>query len=143
MLALGLVIVSAVVVFLRFPEVLAHLKYMLLGSVVLILMVAILGLMIISVTKIDIRPRLRETAITLTEHKLIDFYTLMPDTYKVTDVLYEDTDDDGQKEWVVFYRFDLGDGRSPYAGVVYDYDRGNPPVHIPLPSHAAGSQLPE
>jgi hypothetical protein len=42
-----------------------------------------------------------------------------------------DTDGDGQKEWVVFYRFDLTDGRSPYAGAIYDYDRGDPPVLFP------------
>jgi hypothetical protein len=130
-LALGLVLVSAVVIFVVFPQVLSHLGNMVVGSVVLVMVVAILALMIVSVTKTDISPRLRELAVRMTQHRLVDFYTLMPNGYEVTDVLYEDTDSDGQKEWVVFYRFDLGDGRNPYAGVVYDYDRGIPPAIFP------------
>jgi hypothetical protein len=42
-----------------------------------------------------------------------------------------DTDGDEEKEWVVFYQFDLADGRSPYAGAIYDDDRGDPPVLFP------------
>jgi hypothetical protein len=47
------------------------------------------------------------------------------------DVYYEDTDGDSNKEWVVFYQFDTTSARSPYAGVVYDYDLGKPPVIFP------------
>lgn len=130
-LALGLVLVSAVVVFFLFPQVLSHLGNMVGGSIVLVLVIAILALMVISVTKTDISPTLRKLAVRMTQHRLIDLYTLMPAGYEVTDVLYEDTDNDGRKEWVAFYRFDLGDGRNPYAGVVYDYDRGNPPAIFP------------
>jgi len=130
-IALGLVIVSAVVVFFAFPQVLSHLGNMVVGSVVLVMIIAILGLMVLSVTKMDISPQLRELALIMTQHRLVDFYSLMPPGYKVTQVLNLDTDSDGEKEWVVFYRFDLTDGRSPYAGVVYDYDRGVPPAIFP------------
>ena len=62
----------------------------------------------------------------------IDFSQFMPDDQNVRMIRQEDTDGDGKKEWVVLYQFDLGDGtRYPFAGAVYDYDRGDPPVVFP------------
>lgn len=130
-LALGLVFVSALVVLLFFPNVGAEVGRMVVGSIILALGLIVLALVVIAVTHIDVKEPIRNLAVELSEDNLVDFYTLMPDTYRVTDVLVRDTDDDGKKEWVVFYRFDLADGRSPYASVVYDYDRGDPPVLFP------------
>jgi hypothetical protein len=49
----------------------------------------------------------------------------------IQSVQRQDTDGDGQKEWVVFYQFDLTNRHSPYAGAIYDFDRGNPPILFP------------
>ncbi len=61
----------------------------------------------------------------------IDFDQFMPAGQQVRLVKEEDVDGDGQLEYLVFYQFDLSDGRNPYAGAVYDYDRGDPPVIFP------------
>jgi hypothetical protein len=55
----------------------------------------------------------------------------MPAELLVQRVARQDTDGDGEREWVVFYQFDLTPGRSPYAGAIYDFDRGNPPILFP------------
>jgi hypothetical protein len=61
----------------------------------------------------------------------IDFTQFMPEGQDVRVIRQEDTDGDGHKEWVVLYQFDLGDRRYPYAGAIYDFDRGDPPVLFP------------
>jgi hypothetical protein len=129
--ALGLLFVGALVVFIFFRDAAAHFGTMVLYSFILCVGLLVLALMVISVTHFDVKPSLRKLAMRLADDRLVDFYTLVPDTYHVTDVQRKDTDGDGEDEWVVFYQFDLGDGRSPYAGVVYDNDRGDPPVLFP------------
>ena len=55
----------------------------------------------------------------------------LQNTLSVAQVSRTDTDGDGFEEWVVFYEYDLKGGGSPVAGVIYDNDRGVPPVVFP------------
>ena len=55
----------------------------------------------------------------------------LKDSLEVISVSRHDTDADDFSEWVVFYQFDLQSGSSPIQGVIYDNDRGNPPVIFP------------
>lgn len=86
-------------------------------------------------TRTDPMPLLRDAAYQLSLQQLVSFDRAIPDrldeTIDVQSVLREDTDGDGLREWVVFYRFDLQNGTSPVKGVIYDSDRGNPPVLFP------------
>ena len=129
--ALALAAVFALVIMYAFPAVRTTVGQMAMGVFILALGVTLVALLLIAITGIDIEPFIRQSAVVQTGHRLVDFFTLLPEQYRVQEVDYEDTDGDGEKEWVVFYQFDLADGRSPYAGVVYDYDRGDPPVLFP------------
>jgi hypothetical protein len=130
-IALGLVGFVAVLIIAIFPNVRAEVGRMFLGTVILLLGLAIAILMVVAITRFDPEPILREGAVTLSHHRVVDFFSLMSAPYQVEKVEYVDADNDGENEWVVFYHFDLTDGRSPYAGVVYDSDRGSPPVIFP------------
>jgi hypothetical protein len=129
--ALGLSAVFAFAVIIAFPSVGQTIQRILLGSFLLLLGITLVGLLVVAITRIDIEPYIRQGAVMQTGHRLVDFFTLLPEQYSVQEVVYYDTDGDGKEEWVVFYQFDLADGRSPYAGAVYDSDRGNPPVLFP------------
>jgi hypothetical protein len=131
LVALGLAAIFALVVLVAFPPVRAAISQMLTGTFILFLGLTLVALLVIAITGINLDPFIRQSAVVLTRHRLVDFYTLLPKQDRVQDVQYVETDGDGQKEWVVFYQFDLIDGRSPYAGAVYDYDRGEPPVLFP------------
>ena len=133
-LALGLALVFALIVMTAFPAVRKTVAGMAAGTVVLLLGLGLVVVLLLAITRFDPTPLVRQTAVALTGNKVADFFTLLPakyPQYKVQEVDYLDTDGDGQKEWVVFYRFDLADGRSPYAGAIYDSDRGDPPVLFP------------
>ncbi len=131
LVALGLAAIFALVVVVAFPNVRGTVIEMITGTFILFLGLTLVALLVIAITGINLDPFIRQAAVALTRHRLVDFFTLLPDQDRVQDVQYVETDGDGQKEWVVFYQFDLIDGRSPYAGVVYDYDRGEPPVLFP------------
>jgi hypothetical protein len=131
LVALGLAGIFALVVVVAFPSVRGTVTQMVTGTFILFLGLTLVALLVIAITGINLDPSIRRGAVTLTGHRLVDFYTLLPKQDRVQDVQYVETDGDGQKEWVVFYQFDLADGRSPYAGAVYDYDRGEPPVLFP------------
>lgn len=60
-----------------------------------------------------------------------DLHVDLQDSLKVLSVNRYDTDGDEFSEWVVFYQFDVDSSRNPVQGVVYDNDRGNPPVIFP------------
>jgi hypothetical protein len=128
---LGLAAVLALVVMAAFPEVRTTVFRMFLGMFILALGLTLVILLLIAITGYDPEPLLRRSAVLLARQRLVDFYTLLPEQYTVKQVEYEDTDGDGKKEWIVFYQFDLVDGRNPYAGAVYDFDRGSPPVLFP------------
>jgi hypothetical protein len=130
-LALGLAVILALIVLIAFPNVPATLGHMASGTVMFLLGIGLVVLLILAITRFDPTPILRQLAVAQAQNKVVDFFTLLPDQYKVQEVDNVDTDGDGQKEWVVLYRFDLTDGRSPYAGAIYDYDRGDPPVLFP------------
>jgi hypothetical protein len=132
LVALILAAVFALVVLVFFPNVGKTVQGMLGGTFILLLGLALVALLLIAITGFDVTPLLRKVALFQTGHRVVDFFALMPeDQYRVYDVLHRDTDGDGHEEWVVFYQFDLADGRSPYAGAVYDFDRGRPPVLFP------------
>jgi hypothetical protein len=130
-LALGLAVILALIVLIAFPNVSATLGHMASGTVMFLLGIGLVVLLVLAITRFDPTPILRQLAVAQAQHKVVDFFAVLPDRYKVQDVENVDTDGDGQKEWVVLYRFDLTDGRSPYAGAIYDYDRGDPPVLFP------------
>jgi hypothetical protein len=131
LVALGLAGIFLLVVLIAFPAVRATIMQMLSGTFILLLGGTLVALLVVAITDINLDPLIRQTAVTLTRHRLVDFFTLLPPQDRVQEVRYVETDGDGEKEWVVFYQFDLADGRSPYAGAVYDYDRGEPPVLFP------------
>ncbi|GAB4533609.1 MAG: hypothetical protein Kow0063_15780 [Anaerolineae bacterium] len=130
-IALVLAGVLGLIVIVAFPNVLATIRQILGGSVMLVLGLALIAMLVIAIFEIDVDPFLRRSAVLLTGHRLVDFFTLLPPQYEVREVEYEDTDGDGKDEWVVFYQYDLDDGRRPYWGVVYDFDRGDPLAIFP------------
>ncbi len=130
-LALGLAVILALIVLIAFPAVQVAVGRMASGTVIFLLGVGLIVLLILAITRFDPTPILRQLAVAQAQNKVVDFFPVFPDRYKVQDVENVDTDGDGEEEWVVLYRFDLTDGRSPYSGAVYDYDRGDPPVIFP------------
>lgn len=85
--------------------------------------------------RIDPLPYIRQGAYFMGLRQVISFAEAIPEELSgnlaVADVQRIDTDNDGFQEWVVFYEFDLQNGRNPIQAVVYDNDRGNPPVMFP------------
>lgn len=131
LLALGLAAMLALILILAFPSILQNFWRILGGTLILVLGLTLFALLLIAIFNINVEPFLRKTGVMLTGNRVVDFYAIFPSQDRVEQVDYVDTDGDSQKEWVVFYQFDLTDGRSPYAGTVYDYDRGDPPVVFP------------
>jgi hypothetical protein len=129
--ALGLSVILALIIMIAFPPVRVALGRMASGTVILLLGLGLVVLLLLAITRFDPTPLLRQLAVAQTGNRVVDFFPTFPDRYKVQEVENVDTDGDGQKEWVVLYRFDLTDGRSPYAGAIYDSDRGDPPVIFP------------
>lgn len=85
--------------------------------------------------RIDPFPLIRSAAYQLSFQQNVSYADAIPanleKNLEVTDVEKVDTDGDGFREWVVFYRFDRREGVSPIQVVIYDNDRGNPPVIFP------------
>ena len=138
--ALALTLVAGLLVIVIYPQILKQIWLWMIGSLVMTFGALVLVLMVIQVTRYRIDIPLRDLALQLSKHELVDFRTLLPNPDHARDmkIYHVDTDGDNNSEWVVFYRFELSDGRRPYAGVVYDYDRGNPPVLFPyrlIPPH--------
>jgi hypothetical protein len=72
--------------------------------------------------------------------KKLDFTKILPETKRPQEVQLLDADGDGKDEWIVFYKFDLGEGAtghkfSPIAAAVYNDDHGDPPVVFPYELH--------
>ncbi|MBC8252741.1 MAG: hypothetical protein H8E35_01770, partial [Ardenticatenia bacterium] len=118
LVALGLAALTGLMVIIFFPGVRAAMGQMLRGTVLMLLAITVISTLMIAVTDYDIEPLLRQMALVQTDNQMVDFYALLPERYHVQSVEYMDTDGDEQEEWVVFYQFDLADGRSPYAGAV-------------------------
>ncbi len=129
--ALALSGIFALTVLFAFPGVRTLLGQILLGTFLLILALTLVSLLVIAITGFNPMPLIRQGAVLATGHKLVNMFDIMPAGYRVQSVQYENTDVDEEEEWVVFYQFDLVDGRSPYGGAIYDLDRGNPPVLFP------------
>lgn len=94
--------------------------------------VTVFGLLL---TRTDPMPYLRLGAYELSLRQNISFAEAVPaalqSSLSVDAVEKDDTDGDGFDEWVVFYKFDLQSGNSPIKVIIYDNDRGNPPVIFP------------
>lgn len=97
--------------------------------------VAVFGFLL---TRTDPIPLIREAAYQLSLQQLVAFEEAIPsqtpnlvNTINVEKIFKSDTDGDEQEEWVVFFKFDLQNGKSPVKAAVYDGDRGNPPVIFP------------
>ena len=131
LLALALAAIFGLVVILVFPSVRSTIAQILTGSFLLMLGLTLVALLLVAILGIDVEPFFRNLGVFLARGRVVDFYAIFPEYDKVQEVVYEDTDGDGKNEWVVFYQFDLVDGRSPYGGTVYDFDRGDPPVVFP------------
>lgn len=91
----------------------------------------------------DPTPLLRRAGYYIGLQQLVSYEDSIPphltDNLAVRDVLREDLDGDGFSEWVVFYQFDAKAEVSPLKAVVYDNDRGDPPVVFPYPLSTANS----
>jgi len=87
------------------------------------------------ITRTDPMRLILELTGQLSGHFNVSFLEAIPpdlqDSLKVLSVSRQDTDGDDFSEWVVFYQFDVDSSRNPVQGVVYDNDRGNPPVIFP------------
>lgn len=105
------------------------------GTLLLASFLGTTALFFVILFKIDPYPYIRQSAYLLGLRELVLFDEAIPEeligSLGVADVKRIDTDGDGFLEWVVFYEFDLQNGRNPIKGVVYDNDRGNPPVIFP------------
>jgi hypothetical protein len=73
--------------------------------------------------------------ISLVARREVSFITAVPqeleNTLEARIVDRQDTDGDGFDEWIVFYEYDLQSGANPVEVVIYDNDRGRPPVIYP------------
>jgi hypothetical protein len=84
---------------------------------------------------IDPMPIIRRVSYQISRSQLVSFEHAIPpnlqDNLAVSDIIRIDTDGDNFKEWVVFYQFDLRGNSSPVKAMIYDNDRGNPPIIFP------------
>jgi hypothetical protein len=135
LLALVLAAVLALILFVSFEGVRKTFFGILTGTLIFVLATTLVALLLIAIFGIDLSPYLLDLGVWLTGNRVVNFVAIFPSQNRVEQVNYVDTDADGTEEWVVFYQFDLADesnpGRSPYAGTVYDFDRGDPPVVFP------------
>jgi hypothetical protein len=93
------------------------------------------ALFFILLFRIDPLPYIRLNAYYTGLEQLVNFDNAIPsnltENLAVAKVDRLDTDGDEFKEWVVLYSFDTRAKSSPLQAVVYDNDRGNPPVIFP------------
>jgi len=82
--------------------------------------------------RIDPVPYMRQTGYYLGLTQLVYFEDIVPpnlaDSLAVVNVQRLDTDGDDYEEWVVHYKYDVAGGTSPIKIMVYDNDRGDPPI---------------
>ncbi len=92
--------------------------------------------------RIDPMPMVRNTAYHLSFQQLVSYADAIPqnlqDNLAVANVQRVDTDGDNFNEWVVYYKFNVRDSDGPLQVVIYDNDRGNPPVIFPYILRAPG-----
>lgn len=102
---------------------------------VLVGILATATLFLVILFRVDPMPYVRLNAYYSGMEQLVNFDNAIPsnlaENLAVARVERLDTDCDGFKEWVVFYKVDKRAKNSPIHGVVYDNDRGNPPVIFP------------
>ena len=112
-----------------------QIQQMLLGTLLLVSMIAMIGSFVALLTRQDPLPLIRRTAYEMSFRHLISLEAAIPpnltDNLDVASISRHDLDGDDFNEWVVFYKFDTRDSNDPIAGYVFDNDRGNPPVIFP------------
>ena len=108
---------------------------MIIGTLLLFSAIGTAASFVFLLTRTDPLPIIRQGAYYMGLRQLVNFADAIPEELvndlTVADVRRIDTDSDGFDEWIVFYRFDLQNGRSPVQAMVYDNDRGDPPVIFP------------
>jgi hypothetical protein len=77
--ALGLTAVFGLAVVIAFPTVGQTILRILQGTFLLLLALTLIGLLVMAITNIDIDPYIRHGAVMQTGHRLVDFYTLLPE----------------------------------------------------------------
>jgi hypothetical protein len=104
----------------------------------LTVVLALTGFLVIRLFEIDPIPYQVAAARIISGGRVVSFEESIPprlaDNLEVQDIERVDTDGDGFREWLVFYKFDTlrtGSSRAPTLGAIYDSDRGNPPVIFP------------
>jgi hypothetical protein len=141
---LVLLAVTAVVFTIRRGQIFKYkdLTDMVLDFLLLPLLVGTVMSFVAILTAQDPMPMIRQLAYQASFQQLVSFDNAIPPNLagnlKVKEITRADTDGDGSNEWVVFYRFDLKDGRSPVKAAIYDDDRGNPPVIFPYSLNVPG-----
>jgi hypothetical protein len=87
------------------------------------------------ITRTDPFPYLRQLAYELSLRQNVAFEAAIPerlDNYlNVHNIQKLDTDGDNFDEWVVSYRYELRENNNPVKVIIYDNDRGDPPVIFP------------
>ena len=103
-----------------------------------LLIPALLGVVasfMLLVFRIDPIPLIRAASYRLSLEQNVSYADAIPpnlaDNLEVSNVERIDTDSDGFSEWVVSYKFDVRGVWDPIQVVVYDNDRGNPPILFP------------
>lgn len=111
----------------------------------LTVVLALTGYLVIRLFNIDPIPYQIGLARLVSGGRVVSFDESIPsrlaDNLTVQRIERVDTDGDGFREWLVFYKFDKFEeaeavprrapSRAPTLGVIYDSDRGNPPVIFP------------
>lgn len=120
----------------------AEVGNMLLGTVVLGVGLLTAAVFFFIVFRINPVPLLGRAAYQLSLGQVVSYPDTIPsrlsDNLRVTNVMRLDTDDDNFEEWVVMYEYDLGTEKTPLQVVIYDNDRGNPPVIFPYELRVPG-----
>ncbi len=98
--------------------------------------VALITIFFILLFRIDPMPYIRHGAYLLSFQQLVSFEDAIPANLQpnlhVAKIEKVDTDSDGFDEWVVFYTYNRTPANTgPIGAMVYDNDRGNPPVIFP------------
>jgi len=92
--------------------------------------------------RVDPMPLVRDGAYRMSFRQLVSYDDAIPqdlrDNLAVANVERVDTDGDNADEWVVYYKFNVRDSTGPLQVVIYDNDRGNPPVIFPYVLRAPG-----
>lgn len=113
-----------------------------------LLVPALLGTLVVFfllMLKVEPEPLYLQAISWLSRHTTVSFIEAIPaelhNSMEVASVKRQNTDDDEFQEWLVFYRSELQPGVNPIQPVIYDNDRGNPPIIYPYPLVIPGHNM--